>query len=170
MEELEKEINEQDTYENQDVETIQAMQARFDAELAKEKQKYSALLKYATEGGKVSAEIPKEPTPAEQKEYLKEIAHKFRSNEIKGIDKIDALLKVNDIVTNYKEKDIAAINKLHGREIFAPTMGTPTERDIQDDERFKELLQCSMESSAGDTSIFQATLTSKLVDNINVKK
>lgn len=167
MEDIEKEINEQDTYENQDVETIQAMQSRFDAELAKEKQKYSALLKYATEGGKVSADTntPKEPTPDEIKEYLKDVSLKFMKNEIKGADKIATLEKVQDIVRKYPCNDIKAINHLNiYKSIYQPTSGTPTEDDVNKTNKYRDLVQFGLETCDNDTSIFQATVASKLKD------
>lgn len=153
MEELEKEINEQDTYENQDVETIQAMQSRFDAELAKERQKYSALLKYATEGGKVSAETPREPTPAEKKQHAEELAKAVRDNKMKSVDQAKALIEYDDYVVSNGN-----------RTIFLPTQGAPTEQDMVSADRVKSLLQYAIETSEGDNDVFLATIGSKLKD------
>ena len=153
MEDIEKEINEQDTYENQDVETIQAMQSRFDAELAKEKQKYSALLKYATEGGKVSADTPQEPSPAEKRQHIEELAKAVRDNHMKSVDQAKALLEYDDYVVSNGN-----------RTIFLPTKGAPTEQDMISADRVKSLLQYAVETSDGDNDVFAATLGSKLRD------
>lgn len=153
MEELEKEINEQDTYQNEDVETIQAMQARFDAELAKRDQKYSALLKYATEGGKVSADTPQEPTPAEKKQHIEQLARDVKANKINGIEQAKALLEYDDYVTENG-----------GRTIFTFTDGTPSQADLLSADRVKNLLQYAIETSEGNEELFQAAIVSKLKD------
>lgn len=146
-------INEEDTYENADVQALQEMQARFDAELAKRDQKYSALLKYATEGGKVSAETPQEPSPAEKKQHIEEIAKAVRDNKINGIEQAKALLEYDDYVVENG-----------GRTIFTFTNGTPSQYDLESAERVRDLLQYAIETSEGNEELFQAAIGSKLKD------
>lgn len=146
-------INEQDTYENADVKALQEMQARFDAELAKRDQKYSALLKYATEGGKVSTETPQEPSPAEKQAHIKEIAKAVRDNKIGGLEQAKALLEYDDYVTENG-----------GRTIFTFTDGTPSQYDIESAEKVRGLLEYAIETSDGSEEVFQASIASKLKD------
>ena len=146
-------VNEQDTYENADVQALQEMQARFDAELAKRDQKYSALLKYATEGGKVSAETPTEPSPAEKKQHIEDIAKAVRDNKINGIEQAKALLEYDDYVVENG-----------GRTIFTFTNGTPSQYDLESAERVRDLLQYAIETSEGNEELFQAAIGSKLKD------
>lgn len=146
-------VNEQDTYENADVKALQEMQARYDAELAKRDQKYSALLKYATEGGKISAETPQEPTPAERKQHIEELAKSVRDNKIGGIEQAKALLEYDDYVVENG-----------GRTIFTFTDGTPSQYDYESAERVKSLLQYAIENSDGSEEVFLATIGSKLKD------
>lgn len=146
-------VNEQDTYENADVKALQEMQARYDAELAKRDQKYSALLKYATEGGKISAETPQEPTPAERKQHIEELAKSVRDNKIGGIEQAKALLEYDDYVVENG-----------GRTIFTFTDGTPSQYDYESAERVKGLLQYAIENSDGSEEVFLATIGSKLKD------
>ena len=153
MEDIEKEINEQDTYQNDDVEALKAMQARYDAEIAKRDQKYSALLKYATEGGKVSAETSHEPTPAEKQQHIEQIAKEVRDNKINSLEQAKRLLEYDDYVV---EKG--------GRTIFTFTDGTPSPADLESAEKVKSLLQYAIETSDGSPEVFQATLSSKLKD------
>ena len=153
MEEKELELNEQDTYENQDVETLKAMQARYDAEIAKRDQKYSALLKYATEGGKVSAETSHEPTPAEKQQHIEQIAKEVRDNKINSLEQAKRLVEYDDYVVENG-----------GRTIFTFTDGTPSPADLESAEKVKNLLQYAIETSDGSPEVFQATLTSRLKD------
>ena len=146
-------IDENDTFENDDVKTIQEMQARFDAELAKRDQKYSALLKFATEGGKVSPDAPAEPTPEEQRKHIEELAKAVKENKINGLDQAKALLEYDKYVTENG-----------GRTIFIYTDGTPSERDLESAERVKKLLQYAVETSDGSEDVFQAAIASKLKD------
>lgn len=153
MEDIEKEINEQDTYQNDDVEALKAMQARYDAEIAKRDQKYSALLKYATEGGKISAENPHEPTPAEKKQHIEQIAKEVRDNKINSLEQAKRLVEYDDYVVENG-----------GRTIFTFTDGTPSPADLESAEKVKNLLQYAIETSDGSPEVFQATLSSKLKD------
>lgn len=153
MEEETKVINEEDTYQNDDVKALQEMQARFDAELAKRDQKYSALLKYATEGGKISAETPTELSPAEKKEHIEEIAKEVRDNKINGLEQAKALLEYDDYV---KENG--------GRTIFTFTDGTPSQYDLESAEKVRGLLEYAIETSDGSEEVFQASIASKLKD------
>lgn len=153
MEEKELELNEQDTYQNDDVEALKAMQARYDAELAKRDQKYSALLKYATEGGKVSSETPHEPTPAERKQHIEQIAKEVRDNKISSLEQAKRLIEYDDYVVENG-----------GRTIFTFTDGTPSPVDLESADRVKNLLQYAIDSSDGSPEVFQATLASKLKD------
>ena len=152
-ENLNPEINDQDTYENADVKALQEMQARFDAELAKRDQKYSALLKYATEGGKVSSETTQEPSPAEKKAHIEDVAKTVRDNKVSGIVQAKALLEYDDYV---KENG--------GRTIFTFTDGTPSQGDIESAQRVRDLLEYAIETSEGNEELFQAAITSKLKD------
>ena len=154
MEEIENlNINEKDTYENADVKALQEMQARFDAELAKRDQKYSALLKYATEGGKVSAETPQEPSPAEKQEHIEELAKAVRDNKISGLEQAKALLEYDDYVVENG-----------GRTIFTFTDGTPSQYDMESAEKVRDLLQYAIETSDGSEELFRAAISSKLKD------
>ena len=146
-------IDTEDTYENADVKALQEMQARYDAELAKRDQKYSALLKYATEGGKISAETPTEPSPAEKRQHIEELAKAVRDNKMTNIDQAKALLEFDDYV-----KDNG------GRTIFTFTDGTPTQYDIESAGKVRDLLQYAIDTSEGSTELFQAAITSKLKD------
>ena len=154
MEETENiKIDEQDTYENADVKALQEMQARFDAELAKRDQKYSALLKYATEGGKISTETSTEPSPAEKQEHIEEVAKAVRDNKISGLDQAKALLEYDDYVVENG-----------GRTIFTFTDGTPSQYDIESAEKVRGLLEYAIETSEGNQELFQAAISSKLKD------
>lgn len=153
MEEKELEINEQDTYQNEDVETLKALQAKYDAEIAKRDQKYSALLKYATEGGKVSTETPHEPTPAEKKQHIEEIAREVRDNKLNSVEQAKRLIEYDDYVVENG-----------GRTIFTFTDGTPSPVDLESAEKVKNLLQYAIEASDGSPEVFQATVASKLKD------
>lgn len=146
-------LNEQDTYENADVKALQEMQARFDAELAKRDQKYSALLKFATEGGKVSPETPQELTPAEKRQHIEDVARNVRDNKINGIEQAKALLEYDDYVVNNG-----------GRTIFTFTDGTPSQYDLESAARVRDLLQYAIDSSDGSEEVFQAAIGSKLKD------
>lgn len=149
------EINENDTYVNQDVEAIQAMQARFDAELAKRDAKYSALLKFATEGGKISAETPQEPTPAEQKAELDSLARSFRNKELCSLDMAKALIKMDDYVTSKG-----------GRTIFtySDPSGTPTVTELESAGKVRSLLEFAIEKSDNSDEMFRAAIVNKLSD------
>ena len=148
------EIKEDDTYKNDDVETIKQMQAKFDAELAKRDQKYSALLKFATEGGKVSAEKPAEPTDAEIKAQMEDLAKQVRDNKMSGLEQAKALLAFDE----YK------MNKLGGRSIFAYTDGDLDRAELESIDKVKGLLQHAIEVTDGDPGVFEAAIASKLVD------
>ena len=148
-----QQIDTEDTYENADVKALQEMQARYDAELAKRDQKYSALLKYATEGGKVSSETPAEPSPADKQKHIEEIAKEVRDNKISGLEQAKALLEYDDYVQDNG-----------GRTIFTFTDGTPTQYDIESAEKVRDLLQYAIDMSEGSTELFQAAITSKLKD------
>lgn len=151
--EEEIQINENDTFENADVKALQEMQARFDAEIAKRDQKYSALLKYATEGGKISAETPHEPSPAEKKQHIEEIARNVRDNKISGLEQAKALLEYDDYIVENG-----------GRTIFTFTDGTPSQYDLESADKVRDLLQYAIETSEGNEELFQAAIGSKLKD------
>lgn len=155
MEKENLDINEQDTYVNEDVETIQAMQARFDAELAKRDQKYSALLKYATEGGKVSTETPQEPTPAEKKAHIEKIAREVRDNKINGLEQAKHLVEYDDYVVENGGRTIFT---------FTDSTETPTVQDLDSANKVKSLLQYAIDKSEGSEEIFKATIVNKLRD------
>lgn len=155
MEKDNLEINENDTYVNQDVETIQAMQARFDAELAKRDQKYSALLKYATEGGKVSAETPQEPTPAEKRAHIEQIAREVRDNKIDGLEQAKRLIEYDDYVVENGGRTIFT---------FTDSTETPTVQDLESANKVRSLLQYAIDKSEGSEDIFKATIVDKLRD------
>ena len=155
MEKDNLEINENDTYVNQDVETIQAMQARFDAELAKRDQKYSALLKYATEGGKVSAETPQEPTPAEKRAHIEQIAREVRDNKINGLEQAKRLIEYDDYVVENGGRTIFT---------FTDSTETPTVQDLESANKVKSLLQYAIDKSDGSEDVFKATIVDKLRD------
>lgn len=146
-------INEQDTYANSDVEAIQAMQARFDAELAKKDQKYSALLKFVTEGGKMSADVPAQPTDAEIKKNMEDLARKVRDNKMSGLEQAQALLDFDDYYTSKG-----------GRSIFAYTDGDLDAAEIESIEKVRGLLEHAIEKSEGDPSVFSTSIASKLID------
>ena len=155
MEKENLEINENDTYVNQDVETIQALEARFNAELAKKDAKYSALLKYATEGGRISAEKPQEPTPAEKKAHIEDIAREVRDNKINGLEQAKRLIEYDDYVTENGGRTIFT---------FTDSTETPTMQDLDSANKVKSLLQYAIEKSEGSEEIFKATVVDKLRD------
>lgn len=147
------EINPEDTYANSDVETIKQMQARFDAELAKRDQKYSALLKFATEGGKVSADTPAKPTDAEIKKRMEDLAKQVRDNKISGLEQAQALLEFDDYYTSKG-----------GRSIFAYTDGDLDSAELESIDKVRGLLEHAIEKSEGDPTVFSTALASKLID------
>ena len=139
--------------QNPDVLALQKMQARYDAELQKERAKYSALLRYATQGGTTSPEEPPEPTPEEEDKMVKELAKSVRDNNIKDIQQAKNLLEIDRI----REKRGL-------RSIFLPTDGDLSESDIESAERVKELLNYAIEVSEGNETMFHGAIGSKLAD------
>lgn len=141
------EVNTEDNYENEDVKTLQAMEAKYNAELAKRDQKYSALLKYATEGGKVSTETTPEPTPEEKWEANCEI--------IRNRDKYDNLT----IATALKEGDDYYREKF-GKSIFVSETGTPDSKEEQIADTINDILTYGIDNSYGDNIAYtNAALT-----------
>ena len=150
-----KNENLEQPYVNEDVETIQAMQARFDAELAKRDAKYSALLKYATEGGKVSAETPQEPTPAEQKAELDSLAKSFRNNELCSLDMAKTVIKMDDYVTSKGGRTILT---------YSDPSGTPNVTELESAGKVRSLLELAIEKSDNSDEMFRAAIVNKLSD------
>lgn len=143
----------QNTYENEDVKALQKMEEKYNAELQKKDLKYSALLKFVTEGGKVSPETPAEPTPEERRKHIESIARAVRDNKIPGVEQAKALVEYDDYVV-----------KNGGRTIFTYTDGEPSANDITSAENVKALLQYGIETSEGNEELFQAAIASKLKD------
>ena len=141
------EINPEDTFENEDIKTLQAMEAKYNAELAKRDQKYSALLKYATEGGKVSTETTPEPTPEEK--------WKANCDIIRNRDKYDNLT----IAKALKEGDDYYREKF-GKSIFVSETGTPDSREEKIADIANEIISYGIENSYGDNIAYtNAALT-----------
>jgi hypothetical protein len=113
------------------------------------------LLKYATEGGKVSAETPQEPTPAEKRAHIEQIAREVKDNKINGLEQAKRLIEYDDYVTENG-----------GRTIFTFTDSTeiPTVQDLESANKVKSLLQYAIDKSDGSEEIFKATLVDKLRD------
>lgn len=147
MEENNPQIDLEDTFENEDVKTLQAMEAKYNAELAKRDQKYSALLKYATEGGKILTETTPEPTPDEKWEANCEI--------IRNRDKHDNLT----IAKALKEGDDYYREKF-GKSIFVSETGTPDSREEKIADIANEIISYGIENSYGDNVAYtNAALT-----------
>ena len=147
MEETNPQINPEDTFENEDVKTLQAMEAKYNAELAKRDQKYSALLKYATEGGKIPTGSTPEPTPEEKWEANCEI--------IRNRDKYDNLT----IAKALKEGDDYYREKF-GKSIFVSETGTPDSREEKIADIANEIISYGIENSYGDNVAYtNAALT-----------
>ena len=143
--------NEQPIDEN--VEAFKEAQRNFEAQLALERQKYSALYKEYVKGSKPSPEGEKEPTPEERKKHIEELAKAVRDNKINGLEQAKALIEYDQYVTDNG-----------GRTIFTFTDGTPSQNDLESAEKVKNLLQYAIETSDGSEEIFQATVASKLKD------
>ena len=147
MEENKAQINPEDTFENEDVKTLKAMEAKYNAELAKRAQKYSAMLKYATEGGKVSTEDTPEPNPEEKWQANCEI--------IRNRDKYDNLT----IAKALKEGDDYYREKF-GKSIFVSETGTPDSREEKIADIANEIISYGIENSYGDNVAYtNAALT-----------
>ena len=153
MSEQEIKVDEKDTYENEDVKTLQEMEARYNAELAKRDAKYSALLKYATESGRVSTET-QEPEETPEEKWAKNCNIIQNSTKYDNLTIGKALLEGDQY---YREK--------YGKSIFVSESGTLDSKEEKIADTASEILQYGIDNSFDNSLSFTNAFTSRLVEN-----
>ena len=142
-----------ETFENQDVKTLEAMKIKYEQELAKEKQKYSQLLAYTVSSGQVSTEPPAPEKSLEERwnDACAVIQNKKSSN----IEIAEALFEGDSI---YREVN-------NGRSIFCSEEGTLSDKEEKIADVMRDIISTSLDKAEGNDKIY-STLAASYIKEI----
>lgn len=151
MDNIEEKIESTETFENQDVKSLETMRIKYEQELAKEKQKYSQLLAYTVSGGQLSAETTgPEKTPEERWEAACNVIKDKKST---NIDIAHALLE-GDSLYRASHND---------RSIFCSEEGTLSDKEEKIAENVAAIIQDSLDKAEGKDKVYSTLSASNLI-------
>lgn len=147
----EKDVEQTQSFENQDVQALEAMRIKYEQDIAREKQKYSQLLAYTVNGGQLSAEKPSpEKSPEER---WKDACDTIKNDKSTNIEIAQALLEGDSL---YREKN-------NGRSIFCSEEGTLSDKEEKIADSVVAIIQDSLDKAEGKDKVYSTLAASNLI-------
>lgn len=147
----EKDVEQTQSFENQDVQALEAMRIKYEQDIAREKQKYSQLLAYTVNGGQLSAE--KQAPEKSPEEKWKDACDVINNKKSTNIEIAQALLEGDSL---YRAKN-------NGRSIFCSEEGTLSDKEERIADSVVAIIQDSLEKAEGNDKVYSTLSASNLI-------
>ena len=147
----EKDVEQTQSFENQDVQALEAMRIKYEQDIAREKQKYSQLLAYTVNGGKLSAE--KQAPEKSPDEKWKDACDVINNKKSTNIEIAQALLEGDSL---YRAKN-------NGRSIFCSEEGTLSDKEEKIADSVVAIIQDSLDKAEGNDKVYSTLSASNLI-------
>ena len=145
------EITNDNVLQNEDVQALEAMRIKYEQEIAREKLKYSQLLAYTVNGGKLSAE--KQAPEKSPEEKWKDACDVINNKKSTNIEIAQALLEGDSL---YRAKN-------NGRSIFCSEEGTLSDKEEKIADSVVAIIQDSLDKAEGNDKVYSTLSASNLI-------